>query len=106
MLTCPSIQRPADGQYGSLGRNALRQPGFGNWDFSLAKNIKIKESMNFKINCDVFNIWNHPEIWGIQNSWAADNPGGGINSSTAGTFGTITSYRSARALQFGFKFTF
>ncbi len=105
-LNGQAFQRPPDGQFGSLGRNALRQPGFGNWDFSLAKNIKIKESMNMKIACDVFNMWNHPQIWGIQNGWAADNPGGGINTSTAGTFGTITSYKPARVLQFGFKFTF
>jgi hypothetical protein len=105
-LNGQAFQRPPDGQYGSLGRNALRGPGYGNWDFSMAKNIKIRESMNMKIDCDVFNLFNHPEIWSIQNGWGADNPGGGINSSTAGTFGTITSYRPARVLQFGFKFTF
>jgi hypothetical protein len=105
-LNGQAFQRPLDGQYGNLHRNALRGPGSGNWDFSLAKNIRILESMNMKINCDVFNLFNHPQIYGIQTGWGADTPGGGINSSTAGTFGTVTSYKPARVLQFGFKFTF
>ena len=46
------------------------------------------------------------EGWGIQTNWAVDNPGGAINTATAGTFGTVTSFKPARVLQFGFKFTF
>ncbi|HVN81145.1 MAG TPA: hypothetical protein VMW38_19310, partial [Terriglobia bacterium] len=86
--------------------NDVRGPGYGNWDASVAKNFRITESMNFKLSCDAFNIWNNAEVWGTNVGWGSDNPGGGINSSTKGTFGTITSFKPQRILQIGFKFTF
>jgi len=105
-LNPDAFQRPLDGQYGNGHRNDVRGPGYGNWDASVAKNFRITESMNFKLSCDAFNIWNNAEVWGTNVGWGSDNPGGGINSSTKGTFGTITSFKPQRILQIGFKFTF
>ncbi len=54
---------------GTVGRNALRGPGFFQWDFSLAKNIPIKEAIKVQLRADFFNIFNHPNF---------ANPDGGI----------------------------
>ena len=54
---------------GDVGRNALRGPGFFQWDFSLAKNIPIREAIKVQLRADFFNILNHPNF---------ANPDGGI----------------------------
>jgi hypothetical protein len=101
-----AFTRPANGVYGSLGRNALRYPGWWNVDSDVAKNFKIHEKVNLKVACDFFNLFNHTQNWGFNTGWASDNQGGGPNASTVGNFGTVTSYKIARTLQFGFKLTF
>jgi hypothetical protein len=101
-----AFQRPPDGQYGNGERHSLRGQGYGNFDATLSRNIRLAEEVNFKIQMDVFNLFNHPQVLGINTGWASDNAGGGPNQSTLGNFGTITSYRPARILQFGFKLSF
>jgi hypothetical protein len=59
---------------GDVGRNALRGPGFFQWDFSLAKNIPIKEAIKVQLRADFFNIFNHPNF---------ANPDGGICTAVA-----------------------
>jgi len=62
---------------GNVGRNALRGPGFFQWDFSAMKNIAIKEGLKLQLRADFFNILNHPNF---------ANPDGGICTSvTAAT---------------------
>ena len=105
-LNPAAFARPQDGRYGSLHRHTLRGPGYSNWDASLSKIIKIKEEANLKVGMDVFNLFNHPQVWGINTGFSGDNPGSGISNSSRGTFGTISSYRDPRILQFGFKLEF
>src|SRR5579883_1646024 len=59
---------------GNVGRNALRGPGFFQWDFSLAKNIPIREALKVQLRADFFNILNHPNF---------ANPDGGICTAVA-----------------------
>ncbi len=101
-----AFTRPQDGQYGSLDRNALRGVGFGNWDVTFSRNIRIKEGLNLKIAADVFNIFNHAEVWSLNNTWASDTQGGGPNTSTLSNFGNTSAFRPPRTMQMGFKFTF
>ena len=54
---------------GSVGRNALRGPGFFQLDFSLMKNFAITERASVQFRSDFFNIFNHPNF---------ANPDGGI----------------------------
>lgn len=65
---------------GDVGRNALRGPGFFQWDFSAMKNFAIKENVKLQFRTDLFNILNHPNF---------ANPDGGI--CTAVTPATPTS---------------
>ena len=100
-----AFQRPLDGQYGTTGRNAFRLPGVTNIDATLMKNFKITEQMKFSIRCEVFNLFNHPQVWGINTGFTADVQGGGI-SSTNKNLGQPNSYREARILQLGARLSF
>lgn len=57
---------------GNVGRNALRGPGFFQWDFSTMKNFAVTEKVKVQLRADLFNIINHPNY---------SNPDGGICSS-------------------------
>jgi hypothetical protein len=105
-LNPAAFARPQEGQRGSLHRNALRGPGYLNWDASLSKLIRFKETVNLKLGMDVFNLFNHPQVFGINTTFAGDVPGAGISTSTRGTFGTISSFRDQRVLQFGARLQF
>lgn len=54
---------------GTVGRNALRGPGFFQLDFSLMKNFNVTERWKVQFRTDLFNILNHPNF---------ANPDGGI----------------------------
>ncbi len=54
---------------GDVGRNALRGPGFFQWDFSAMKSFKLTEKAGLQFRTDLFNILNHPNY---------ANPDGGI----------------------------
>lgn len=55
------------GQLGNAGRDILRGPGAGNWDFSLVKDTKVGflgEAGSVQFRADFFNIMNHPTFKG------------------------------------------
>jgi hypothetical protein len=58
--------------FGTVGRNALRGPGFFQWDYSLMKNLQLSEKAKLQLRADLFNIINHPNF---------SNPDGGVCSS-------------------------
>jgi hypothetical protein len=64
---------------GDVGRNALRGPGFFQWDLSGMKNFPITESVKVQFRVDLFNILNHPNF---------ANPDGGICTAVAGATAT------------------
>jgi len=104
-LNTAAFQRPMDGQYGTLRRNTLRLPGINNFDLTLSKTVRITEKVGFMIRAEAYNAFNHPQIWGINTSFTADNQGGLLSANNT-NFGKPTSWRDARVLQFGFKLTF
>jgi hypothetical protein len=69
------ILPPAQGTYGNMGRNILRDQGFKNWDMSIFKNFTIKERYGIQARWEVFNILNHP---------IAANPSGASSSVNTG----------------------
>jgi hypothetical protein len=82
------------GSLGNSSRAFFHGPGFNNFDLSVQKNFKIKESMGFEFRCEFFNAFNHAQFL---------NPSGNINSST---FGLVTSANPARIGQVAGKFSF
>jgi hypothetical protein len=104
-LNPAAFSRPAEGQWGSGGRNAVRLPGINNLDLALMKNFSIVEKAKVTFRCEVFNFFNHPQPWGVNTGFSGDNPGSGISAS-AKNFGQINSYRDARTLQLALRFAF
>jgi outer membrane receptor protein involved in Fe transport len=64
---------PGTWHFGSLGRNALRGPGYQNVDFSIFKDTDITEKLRVQFRAEVFNIFNHPNFSNpLLPSFAAD----------------------------------
>lgn len=81
--------------FGNVPRNAFRGPYQQNWDFSLIKTTRIKESHELRFRMDIFNVWNHP-VFGFPTA---------VNIGTASTFGQITTtVVPARLIQFGLNY--
>ncbi len=104
-LNPQAFVRPADGQYGTSGRDAFRLPAVQNLDASLIKNFNFTETMKLVYRFEVFNVLNHPEVWGVNYSFSGDNPGSHI-SSTNNTFGQVNAWRDPRVIQMALRFQF
>lgn len=64
---------PGTWHFGSLGRNALRGPGYKNVDFSIFKDTPITDSVKIQLRAEIFNIFNHPNFSNpLLPSFAAD----------------------------------
>jgi hypothetical protein len=82
--------------YGNSGVGILLGPGQFNFDASLIKNTRIKESQNIQFRAEFFNLFNHPQF---------ANPA--LALSTPATFGHITSSSvNPRIIQFALKYIF
>jgi hypothetical protein len=82
--------------YGDSGVGILLGPGQFNFDASLIKNTRIKESQNIQFRAEFFNLFNHPQF---------ANPA--LALSTPATFGQITSSSvNPRIIQFALKYIF
>ncbi|MGH9660529.1 MAG: hypothetical protein ACRD96_18410, partial [Bryobacteraceae bacterium] len=82
------------GGIGTSPVNPVRGPGIGNFDFSLFKNIGVREGVRFQFGVETFNTFNHPQFEGV---------GGGLGSAT---FGVVTDARDPRTVQIRAKLSF
>ena len=81
--------------YGNLGRNALRGPGFKNFDIGIFKNFRFTERLRLQYRAEGFNAFNVVNF---------GNPG-----TTVGTanFGRVTgTQNNQRSIQMGLKLNF
>ncbi len=87
---------PAPYTYGNLGRNAVRAPGMGNWDFGLFKNFTLhNEAMTLQFRAELFNAFNHM------------NPGAYGTTLGAPTFGVVSGTQTySREIQLALKLLF
>jgi hypothetical protein len=86
---------PPAGVLGDASRTPLYGPDFVNFDASLFKSFKIRESMELVFRTEVFNIFNHPQF--AFPGTTTDSPG----------FGQITQIvNNPRLIQFALKFVF
>jgi hypothetical protein len=86
--------QPAAGAFGVQPRNALRNPGFWEWNLSVLRRFRVKESHNLDFRWEAFNALNHPTLGG-----ATSNP-------TSGTFGLVTSKGGNRTMQVVLQYRF
>jgi hypothetical protein len=87
-----AFAKPAAGTFGTLGRDALYGPGFGSVDFSLFKNIPIREKIHAQFRVEIFNLLN-------RTNWA--NPTTTFTSSSFGQLTQTKNASSAPGLGFG-----
>jgi hypothetical protein len=82
------------GQFGNEGRNVVEGPGYQQWDFSLFKDIPIKESKRLQFRAEFFNIFNHANLRLPDNDISSPN------------FGQIQEALPGRLVQLALKFLF
>jgi hypothetical protein len=82
------------GQFGNEGRNVLVGPGYQQWDFSLLKDIPIRESKNVQFRAEFFNVFNHANFRLPNNDISSPN------------FGQIQDALPGRLVQLALKFLF
>ena len=81
--------------FGNAGRDAVVGPGLVNFNWSLFKNIAIKEAgPSVELRFEFFNVFNHTQFNGLD-----------LNSGD-GNFGAVTTAYDPRTLQLGAKFKF
>ena len=98
---------PPPNTFGTASRNEFRGPDYVDWDFSLFKNMKIKEWLTAQFRAEAFNILNHKILYQ-----------GTTNPSTTATFGCacgtpdqaqtnpVLGIGGARNIQLGLKLLF
>src|SRR5579875_1421784 len=105
---------------GSIGntapRNYLVGPGVNDWDMSLQKSIHITERVHAELRGDAFNVFNHTQFSGINNTinfQSLANPvPTNLPFNSAGQlvnkngFGTINGVRSPRIMQLMLRIVF
>jgi carboxypeptidase family protein len=83
---CLGGDNPANCQFGSLGRNALRGPDFAWSDFYLTKSFPLTERVKMRFDTQFFNVFNHPNF-ALPSMVLAGIPG---KPSTQTGFGALT----------------
>ncbi|MGH9747319.1 MAG: hypothetical protein ACRD59_14580, partial [Candidatus Acidiferrales bacterium] len=56
------IVPPDFGDFGNMGRNIFRGPGFRNFDFSIGKVWNLSERFKLQFRSEFFNLTNHPNF--------------------------------------------
>ncbi|MGH9436714.1 MAG: carboxypeptidase regulatory-like domain-containing protein [Terriglobia bacterium] len=108
---------PAVGSIGlGCSRNFMYGPGISDWDVSLQKNIPLTERVRLELRGEAFNIFNHTQFSGVQNTIdfsGLNSPvvtnlpfnANGVLVNTGG-FGAVSGSRSPRILQLVAKIVF
>ena len=55
-------QRPQRATFGTIGRNAIVGPSFGQWDMSFFKTFKLTERQTMQFRAESFNFTNHTNL--------------------------------------------
>jgi hypothetical protein len=101
LYTSDAFGPPQGLTYGTAGRNVLTLPHRTQSDVGLFKNFAVHEDMHFEFRAEAFNVFNHTQWSGVDNSSCY----GAANCSSS-TFLTATSAHNARILQLAGKFVF
>jgi hypothetical protein len=86
--------QPAIGTEGNEQRGRYWGPGFAGADMALLKNIPVTERVRVQFRAEGFNIFNRPNLNGLDSNLAD------------GTFGKVTGQYNPRYFQFGAKIDF
>jgi hypothetical protein len=53
-----AFSTPSQYTFGNAGRNILRGPGLGSWDFSILRDFRLHELAKLQFRAEIFNIFN------------------------------------------------
>jgi hypothetical protein len=91
------------GFYGNAPRDTLIGPGLATWDFSMMKNIALREGLNLQFRAEMFNLLNRANF-NTPNLILAVLPPGATVPQANPDAGAITSTSTtSRQVQFGLK---
>lgn len=82
---------------GNAPRGAVDGPPTTRFDLSLSKYFRFTESTSIQFRAEAFNVFNHTNFRNLSTSRSIANEA---------VFGSVTSFRDPRVLQFGLKFLF
>ena len=100
-----AFTQPLAGQFGSSGRNILRQPGINNWDVGFGKTFNFTERIGFQFRAEAFNIFNHTQ-YGYDPFTSTGIASSVDNNPNDPQYGKVIAARPGRILQLGAKFIF
>jgi len=84
----------AIGTFGTVGRDALRSPGFWNWDLAALRSFTPREGCRLEFRASFYNIFNHANL------------GAPVGTVTSPAFGQILSTSTPRNIEFSLRFSF
>jgi len=96
-----AFTNPGPQQWGNSGRNILQGPGTKNIDFSVFKNLQLREKGQLQLRAETFNLFNTPQF---------NNPSATVGTSSFGTISSAgsptTLQRTSREIQLAAKLSF
>jgi hypothetical protein len=95
---------PPNFTYGNVGRSLpdVRGPGVSNFDLSFIKDTRVWDRLKVQFRAELFNFLNHTNYGNPNVSFTSGSNGQNVSA----TFGTITSARDPRIIQFGVRLVF
>ncbi|MEA2206309.1 MAG: hypothetical protein QOE77_3085 [Blastocatellia bacterium] len=94
---------------GTASRGAVDGPPTKRVDFTMAKNLRFGENVALQLRAEAFNVFNHTNFRGLSVSRAITSETSCLTPGTlvaCSGFGTVTSFRDPRIMQFGIKLLF
>lgn len=91
--------KAADGQFGNVGSNTLRGPGFWQSNLAVFKKFRVTESSNLEFRAEGYNIFNHVNLGQPRDCVEC-------NVAEAGKIFNLASGAQMRNFQFGLRFVF
>lgn len=90
----PNFQRPSNVfRFGTMGRNALRGPGFQKADMAVFKDFKLTERFVLQFKAEAFNVSNTPRF---------NNPSSNVSTMVLNTDGSVRSINNFMAITSAF----
>jgi hypothetical protein len=89
-----SLAAPPYGFFGNAGQDVIPGPPLDSWNWALYKSFPMGERFKWQFRAEAFNIWNHPNFYGID---------AGVGDPT---IGQLTSALDPRILEFALRLDF